>query len=98
MSGATWTHEQGDQYFVVASQVVGNDEFGFHNEHHRASVNVGDLDKAIREGFRLSRLDDFNIGVIRDGQLVALLWMDQIVDNEPGVLWRIAENLEGRRA
>jgi hypothetical protein len=98
VSAEQWQHQPGDQYFVIVSEVVGGDFVGFHTEHHRGSADVGDLDKAIHLGWAAVKCDDFNVGVIRGGRLAAVLWMDQVVDAEPDVLWRIAENLEGRRA
>lgn len=48
---------------------------------------------AIKHGFTLDRSDDFNIGVLVDGKLVSLDWMDEAVDDDPDTLAEIGEEL-----
>jgi hypothetical protein len=48
---------------------------------------------AIAHGFTLDRSDDFNIGVLQDGELVSLDWMDEVVENDPSTLADIEEEL-----
>lgn len=47
---------------------------------------------AIKHGFMLQDSDDFNIGVLEDGKLVSLDWMDEPVDTDPELLAKIQEN------
>lgn len=48
---------------------------------------------AIDDGLECTESDDFNIGVIRDGKLVSLDWMDEVVDSDPALLSEIAEQI-----
>lgn len=78
------------QFIVLCGQVVGSDpftvEYGFDGERfdHR--------DAAIRHGFKKGRSDDFNIGVLRDGKLVSLDWMENTVDADPSTLAHVSES------
>lgn len=45
---------------------------------------------AVREGLRTRGSDDFQIGRLDRGRLTALMWMDEVVDDEPGVLAEVA--------
>lgn len=48
---------------------------------------------AAYEGISSVDSDDFNIGVVREGRLVSLDWMDDVVESDPVVLSRIAEKI-----
>lgn len=48
---------------------------------------------AAYEGLSSVESDDFNIGVVRDGKLVSLDWMDEVVESDPAVLSQIAEQI-----
>ncbi len=48
---------------------------------------------AIKHGFTLDRSDDFNIGVLVDGKLTSLDWMDEVVENDPSLLAEIEGEL-----
>lgn len=89
MSARVWQHHDGDHYGVIVRRIVGSlDHF-----EHESTLAGGDtwdrLGDAISVGFDHVESDDFNIGAFRDGRLVALLWMNEIVDDEPGVLLKI---------
>jgi hypothetical protein len=49
-----------------------------------------DRKDAIAHGFTLDRSDDFNIGVLQDGKLISLDWMDKRVDDKPEFLRRVS--------
>jgi len=53
---------------------------------------------AISHGFEVAGCDDFNIGVIGDGRLISLDWMEKPVGNGKGVsaekLHIIAETID----
>lgn len=87
-----WKHRRGDRYELISASVVGNPERGYTIEHYLHSCpSLDSIAEAKSHGFAcLDRSDDFNIGAIRDGRLVAILWMDEIVDDEFEVLDPIA--------
>jgi hypothetical protein len=88
-----WAHRRGDTYVLITSNVVGN-EHRLDIAYYLAPGRYASLSAAKKAGFRtLHRSDDFNMGVVRDGRLVAILWMNQIVDDEPDVVERIAEEV-----
>lgn len=89
-----WKHRQGDRYVLITANVVGNPERGFEIEHYLGTGEFATIGEAKRAGLRhLDRSDDFNIGALRNGRLVAILWMNQIVDDEPEVVAEIAAEL-----
>lgn len=45
---------------------------------------------AVYEGTSLVDSDDFNIGVVRNGKLISLDWMDEVVESDPVLLSGIA--------
>lgn len=77
-----WTHRVGDEYVVIASIVVTSGD-GFEFVHYVSPHKFLTRAIAQKHGFTLGRSDDFNIGVLRKGQLVAVLWMDEVVDDDP---------------
>ncbi len=90
-----WQHRKGDEYVVICTSLVGNPEAGFEFVHSVSTKRCGSPAEAQRHGFSLGRSDDFNTGVLRGGELVAVLWMDEVVDDEPSAL---AERAEAVRA
>lgn len=78
-----WQHQPGDIYRVlITSAWYTNGRTGF--SHHLASTEHPTLAKAIHEGFtEHDRSDDFNVAVFRGGHLVASLWMDEVVSDDP---------------
>jgi hypothetical protein len=88
-----WQHQPGDRYVLMAPTVITNDECTDFETVWEAWVPTQrSVERAIHRGLReLNRSDDFNIGVLRDGVLVALLWMDEVVDDDPPYLAEVAE-------
>ena len=82
---------QKQQFIVLCGQIVGHKHFetvyGFDGRR------FDDRAAAIGHGFTLHRSDDFNIGVVADGQLVSLDWMEQPVDTDPKLLANIAKQI-----
>ena len=79
-----WLHQPGDKYIPVFGDWVGGDPF----EHIWSKLDnayIG-LSAAIKAGFRKQGSDDFNVVVLRKGHVVALLWMEEILDESPDVL------------
>jgi hypothetical protein len=87
-----WRHRDGDRYIPIACTAWMNESgHGFnYTVLEQASDHVG---LAIRLGMRAQGTDDFNIGVLRKDKLVALLWMDEVTDDDPAVLARVAEQI-----
>ena len=50
-------------------------------------------DKAIKHGFKVQGSDDFNIGVVTNGKLVSLDWMDKSLNESEETLAEIAEQI-----
>lgn len=85
-------HEAGDRYVCIVGSLVGNDADGFDMVWEAYVPAQGSIEAAWRKGLReLDRSDDFNLGVIRDGELVALLWHDEVIETDPAEIARIAE-------
>lgn len=86
-----WITEPGDQFLPYATTVwMDEHDHGF---RYRVLEQATTLPRAIKRGFAQQGSDDFNVAVIRDGRLVATLWMEEVVDDEPDVLAGIAEQL-----
>lgn len=80
-----WQHKRGDRYAAVRSYPQGNPEQGYWWSHWWDSEWTT-FTKAKREGFKAASSDDFNILVERGGRIVAVLWMDEVVDTDQEVL------------
>jgi len=90
---ATWAFRDGDRYLPILREVVGSPD----SRYRTYCVGVGNVTDrfgdAVSEGFVLRESDDFNIGVVRDAHLIALLWMTDVVDDDPDLLERIASEI-----
>lgn len=78
------------QYIVLAASVVGSGPFT--TEYSFDGQKFNDRQSAISHGLTIGRSDDFNIGVLRDGKLISLDWMDRTVDADPAELEIIAKS------
>jgi hypothetical protein len=78
------------QYIVILQSVVGNFEIAYEWDFEAFKT----LKQAIKHGFTLDRSDDFNIGIIRDGHLVQLNWMEKNIDEELEVLKEIEKHID----
>lgn len=65
------------QYVVITQQVEGSARLGFSTACYSDLKLFDDRDRAIRHGFTLGRSDDFNVGTVQGGRMVAFGWMDQ---------------------
>jgi len=82
-----WQHKPGDQYVTAIGRIVGNVERW---ETNWTVLETSDrLSYAISEGFAEARCDDFNIVAIRKGDPVALLWMNERIDDVPKGLYEL---------
>lgn len=82
-----------DQYIVLCAQVVGGDADPFRTEYHFDGKRFDGRSAAIDHGFKIRGSDDFNIGVLRAGELVSLDWMSDPVDAEPARMSEIAKQV-----
>ncbi|MGH3355251.1 MAG: hypothetical protein ACRDOJ_05100 [Nocardioidaceae bacterium] len=89
---ATWQHRTGDRYLPISISAWMNETgYGFYyNALDDASLQH---ERAVRRGLKAQGSDDFQIGVLRGGRLVALLHMHEVVDDEPAVLTGVAEQI-----
>ncbi len=79
------------QYIALLGQVVGSGPFTV--EYDWDHQKFDDRKAAISNGFRRRESDDFNIGVLRDGKLVSLDWMQETVDADPETMAAISEGI-----
>jgi hypothetical protein len=78
---------------VLCGQIVGDGSQPYVTVYGFDDKRFPDRQQAIDHGFTLDRSDDFNIGVIEDGKLVSLDWMEKPVDTDPTLLADIAEQI-----
>src|SRR3990167_8082754 len=89
-----------DQYAVLVGSIVGPSG-RWETAYEMSDTWHATVAQAIHEGFtKYDRADDFNIAVIRPGlnigdgpSLVALLWMDEVVEERGHELHPIAEQV-----
>ena len=85
-----WQHRPGDEYIVIATSMVGTPRSGYGFDYCVYPRRHLSRPEAQSYGFTIGRSDDFNIGVLRREELVAVLWMDEIVDDEPDDIAEVA--------
>lgn len=79
-----WKHRTGDRYIAASAHIIGTPAKYETVYHDHGTFDR--LSRAISAGFRAIQCDDFNVGVVRGGKLVARLWMREVVDEEPDEL------------
>ena len=87
-----WKRRKGDRYVTAVGHIIGNPTAGYETVYDHEGIH-DTFAAAKLAGFRSAESDDFNIGVIRDGRLIAWCWMDEVVDDGPDELARLAEAL-----
>ena len=86
-----WETKPGDRFMPFATRAwMNEDGYGF---RYFVLEQPSTLARAIKRGFEQEGSDDFSIAVIRDGAMVARLWMEEIVDEDPSDLAEIAAAL-----
>ena len=78
-----------DTYAVIIRRVEGNDSDGFRTASYWDGRMHPAKELAVSHGFKLGVCDDFNIGVVRDRQLVSLWWMDKQISEDADALAEI---------
>lgn len=86
-----WDHHRFDRYVVIIRHPW-FDKDGTEIAHHCDLVEMT-FGQCVIHGYELAEGDDFHIGVIRDRRLVALLWVDQVVEDDPIALDEIAREI-----
>ena len=87
-----WNHRSGDRYVAASGHIVGNAaKFETIYTNHGTFDSLGD---AISAGFGAIGCDDFNVGVVRAGRLIAQLWMNEIVTDDPDEMSEMAKWLD----
>lgn len=81
------------QYIVILARITGGNSRPFETVYSADGPGFPYRQQAIDHGLVAADSDDFNIGVIRDGKLVSLDWMDRPVDTDPSVLSSVAKQI-----
>jgi hypothetical protein len=63
-------------YVVITQQIEGNERVGFDAYYYSDLKYFTTREAALRHGARERGSDDFNIGTVEDGKLVAFGWGD----------------------
>lgn len=79
-------------FIVVHCRLVCN-EFGTYILHSSDLVPYDTKAKAVEQGYKQAGCDDFNVGVLEDGFLVSIDWMEKVVNAHPEPMARISEEL-----
>ena len=69
------------EYIVIVSRAWMN-ETGFGFNHYTDGERFAERADAIRHGFTLNESDDFNVGTVENGRLVAYGWMREDFDDD----------------
>lgn len=80
-----------DVYVVIIGRAEGNERTGFRTSHYWDGHTFDRKPLAVSHGFELAQSDDFNIGIVRGGQLVSIWWMDKQIDEDAATLAEISE-------
>lgn len=81
-----------DKFIVIVGRAWCNSEgVGIHYSSDLVMHETRGI--AVYEGTGQVESDDFSIGVIHDGKLVSLDWMDEVVESDPAILIEIAEQI-----
>lgn len=81
------------RYIVIIGHAVGNERDGFRITHEWDGRWFALMAPAVSHGFELAESDDFNIGVVENGRLAGLLWMDERIDATPESLAEIGTEI-----
>jgi hypothetical protein len=69
-----------DTFVAIISQAEGNEHDGFRITHYSDCRQFPSKAEAVSRGFDLAASDDFNVGVVSNGRLASLWWMDDRID------------------
>lgn len=88
-----WVLQEGDRYAPVFGDWFMVDGGAPRHAWRQLAPLSHSHDQAVRAGLAEQDSDDFNIVVVRDGRVVALLWMDQDIQEEARVLLELEQLL-----
>lgn len=83
------------EYVVLCGRITGGDGEPFETEYGFDGTRFTHKPDAIKHGLKVRGSDDFNIGVMEDGKLVRLDWMNAIVEDDPAALAKIHRRIFG---
>jgi hypothetical protein len=94
-----WHHKPEDEYVVITNHVISISTTepqmrGFRIVRACDHECFPTLKEAKSHGFDIQGSDDFNIGAMRNGMLAAILWMDEITDDDPTLMQQVALETE----
>ncbi|MCK1075549.1 MAG: antitoxin [Escherichia sp.] len=75
-------------YITIHSCIIGSGN-DFEIDYSSDCMHFEKRDKAIKHGLKNQGGDDFNVGVVDDGRLVSLDWMNEVVSSDPDELHKI---------
>jgi hypothetical protein len=78
-----------EAFAVIISRAEGSERDGFRVAYYSDGRHFEDKAQAVKHGFEMCDSDDFNIGVVRDGKLASLWWMDHQVSEDAATLTEI---------
>jgi len=84
-----WHHQPEDEYVVITTRVEGGEK-EFRLVRYSDRERFPTIKQAKSHGFDTQETDDFNIGALRDAKLAAVLWMDEITDDNPEIMQKVA--------
>ncbi|ELE9726630.1 antitoxin [Enterobacter kobei] len=76
-------------YITIHSCLIGSGG-DFEIDYSSDCIQFEKRDKAIKHGLKKQGSDDFNVGVVDDGKLISLDWMNEVVSSDPEELREIA--------
>lgn len=82
-----------DTFVTIISQAEGSDRDGFRITHYSDCRQFGSKAEAVSRGFELAASDDFNVGVVSNGRLASLWWMDDRLDLLPEDLAEVGRDI-----
>lgn len=80
-------------YIVITSQAEDGGSTGFSIIHYWDARTFTHKSDAVSHGFRSRGSDDFNIGVVRNGRLLSVWWMDHQVSEPQDALTAIGQEI-----
>jgi hypothetical protein len=81
------------KYIVIVPRVVGGDRSPMRIVHNFNGMNFERRASAISYGFELVGSDDFNIGLVEDGSLRSIWWMDELIDEDAETIREIGTEI-----
>jgi hypothetical protein len=82
-----------DTYITIIGSVVGDPQAGYRTVYNWDGTAFPAKSGAIDNGFAAGRSDDFNVGIVRDGKLLSLWWMDKQFAHDPETIAAIAHEI-----